>query len=634
MYPDRRHPLCSSGSLNAVRVAVAALLLVVASSGLVSCQKESPAGQIKDAFDSANGNGDGGNGGNAGDGDTGDAPLDTAVGGSGSGGSGGKTGGGSESGGDAGGGATSGGTDVAAGPGGGTTSGGSTAGPGGGATSGGSTAGTGGGTTSDTHGGTSGGARAGRDSDETDAVDEPPPPDLPVITANFSAPTGRFADDFGGALSATPGRSGMNQTTYDKLAALDLEYVRLWLMLNVVYNFETKQLNLGSPIMMNYFSKYSKVAKRFLVIISYGGGYNTLVRTGRWTEDEYNTAFYNLLMHYKRRFPKMELIEIDNEPNTGGFTPESYAETYVKACEIIAKVNAEIRAGRLPGPELQVGGPTLYKFDPVEANGWMRRFLDAYAANPSPEKRLDFITYHQYLSRERPRTEPVEINKASPARVTAERDLLRPLLSKHGLDPDIPVHVTEGGVFGGGQPEPPPDVDFHIKAASTLALAYFYAQQPGFTPYYWSVDAIDTNKVMFEKVPGGYASTGVERPFYNAALFLSQLPKTRYPVGDILDPRGTGVGAMAAAEGRRVAVLVWNYQFRDTVSHRFKLRLEDLPPAFSAGSTRLKIRAERAGHLKGPPIEERNAVQPGSTTLDLDLTLAPNEFVLVELTPE
>jgi len=450
-----------------------------------------------------------------------------------------------------------------------------------------------------------------------------------ILQADFAASQGNFNHQPGRALSATPGRSGLSDEEWQALKSLQCEYVRLWLMVQLVLNPETKKETFGDAVMANYFAKYSAITQKILVNFPFGKHYRELVAKGKWTEAEYADEMTKLLEYFKRHYPKIEFIEVDNEPNGGGEKPAEYYLTYSKACSVVAKINSKIAAGSLPGPALKVGGPTLYKMDVPECKKWLEPFLNAYLADPSPGKRLDFISYHQYLLREFPKLQDTEIFKDSPARVSGERAMIDAALKAHGL-PVVPFMITEGGLYAGEQPEPTPSREFFIKAAGQLALDYFYLNQNGIIPYRWTVDAIQPVKCMFTRDANG-KWTGEPRPFYHATHFETQLPAQRYASETLLDAKGMGVGTLAGGSPRKVAVLVWNYQWKNAAAKDFKLNLKNLPPIFQLKPVQVKVQAVRLTKDHGAPnLEKEEAIAP-ARDFSLPVHLGPNEFLFVEL---
>jgi hypothetical protein len=447
----------------------------------------------------------------------------------------------------------------------------------------------------------------------------PPPVSL---RADFSRPLGPFGHPPGRALSSTPGRAAFDDTTWQKLSDLELHQVRLWVFFDWVFDPATKQSTFEGNTNA-YFLKWSAHGDRLLVNANFAGAHQALVETGQWSEEEYTNAWAAFFVEYKKRFPKIESIEVDNEPTSIG----AYYPGYRVAYTVLHAVNARIDAGELPGPRLRIGGPTTYRFWP-ELIG---EFLDRFAADPSPVKQLDFVSYHQYLLRDDP-GQPEDVYKGFPSRIASERDRLDAMLAARGLPTGLPVLITEGGLFAGPQPEHPPMEDYFIKAAGQLAIDFFYLGQASMTPFRWTVDIREQNKALFVENDG--VSTGVPRPFYTVTLFETWLPETRYPSGSRLDAHGLGVASLAGGSSTRVAMLVWNYQWRGTESHRVIATLDDLPRAFSERPVRVRAYLLRRDHDRGDLPPAVDVLRAPASSYSQEIPLGPNEAAFLELTAE
>ena len=113
------------------------------------------------------------------------------------------------------------------------------------------------------------------------------------------------------------------------------------------------------------------------------------------------------IRHYKLRYPMMRYVEVFNEPDktwtpgpgeTPALTVADYYDWYKIAYSVVNEVNEELR----PSLPILVGGPVTYHFN----GGYMRGFLDKFAADPTPSKRLDFFSYHEYGRRSNPADGP------------------------------------------------------------------------------------------------------------------------------------------------------------------------------------------------------------------------------------
>ena len=98
-------------------------------------------------------------------------------------------------------------------------------------------------------------------------------------------------------------------------------------------------------------------------------------------------------MLYEVITPKIKYIEATNEPDYAneGVTPENYYQYYKIYYKAVNKVNADLN----PESPLLVGGPSISQFSLT----WLKPFLDAYVEDPSPDKRIDFISFHGYYTK-------------------------------------------------------------------------------------------------------------------------------------------------------------------------------------------------------------------------------------------
>jgi hypothetical protein len=102
----------------------------------------------------------------------------------------------------------------------------------------------------------------------------------------------------------------------------------------------------------------------------------------------------------KKRFPKIDYIEATNEPDWEFHGAQIYAHKepvlqpeqvypyYVPFYQAVNEVNKELS----PSAQIKIGGPALTGMTKT----WMTAFLDGYAADQNPDKRLDFISFHGY----------------------------------------------------------------------------------------------------------------------------------------------------------------------------------------------------------------------------------------------
>lgn len=273
---------------------------------------------------------------------------------------------------------------------------------------------------------------------------------------------------------------------------------------------------------------------------------------------------------YKRRYPMLEYVEIFNEldktwtPAPGedaAMTPAEYYSWYRFGYSIVNEINAELN----PTIPLKVGGPVGYKlnYDPVTKQGYLKDFLRLYKDDPSAGKRLDFISYHRYDL------------VANPATAATDKSIVRGLLTDVGLAPDIPVFVTEYGIFPGSRAYDTMQVDQLTQAAAMSALGTHYAQGGIDGALHWTFNhETQERKSMF--VDG---VDGAVLPYYNVVAMQSML-KTGLLRSTVstAPTAGRGVSALATTDGSGVAALVTNYQGpTGTASHDVTLAPGTLP---------------------------------------------------------
>lgn len=442
---------------------------------------------------------------------------------------------------------------------------------------------------------------------------------LNTVSVDLAAPTGQFPYGLGRQLSAIPRNWNYGPDTYANLEALRLQRARVWLRFTYSWDLET-----GTPAYANeydYLDTYH--ARAGSILVNWRSDYDPLVTGGSWSAGQLFTATRDMLAHYKQRYPKIEHIEVENEEIWHPDDAPPYYEKYRHMYRVVNAVNAM----GLPGPPLQVGGPALDIF-----SEWrLGAFLDVYRDDPRPDKRLDFVSYHQYLinTGEGDWT----VTKRRPAMVADERIRLDALLGARGLPP-VPAMITEIGVFPGTRESTLGfHADLHIQAAGVASLHYFYAGQPGMVPFDWTIwHPENSRKDLFVD-----RAVGVPRPYYNALRALSMLPADRFPASsDILTPEGIGVYGLAGAEAGRVAVMTWNYQWTRPGTYDSRIVIRNFPPAYRTSNvlvTRYRIPNDvHAGDLL---MVEQFVIRPrtAGTYYAQTLPMRPNELRLLVLTP-
>jgi hypothetical protein len=436
------------------------------------------------------------------------------------------------------------------------------------------------------------------------------------VSVDLSRSVGPFSYEPGRQLSATPKSWRFGAPTYDKLKRLRLARTRVWIRFTDAYDVTSRTPRYSA--LDDYLRAYHDISGQ--LVVDWLSMYDPLVTSKRMTEDELFGAERDMLAYYKRKFPKIGYLESENEPAS----ITAYYPQYRLAYRLANAVNGM----RLPGPPIRVGGPTLDTFSQAR----LSQFLDLYQADRSGEKRLDFISYHQYLINT---DGEWHTDKDNPAVVGTERRRVDALLARRDLA-SVPILVTETGMFPAGRESNPQlglDVDLHIQAAGLTAMHYYYAGQRDVIPFDWTVDHPDNDrKDLFADL-----EHGVARPYYNATLMASMLPATRFQAStSSLSSRGIGTYAMAGADPDRVAVMTWNYQWTYGTAYESRITLKELPERFRSQNIRVECYRIAADVHSGDLAMVQKFVigpRPDGFWIGPPQPLGPNELRLMVLTP-
>jgi len=435
------------------------------------------------------------------------------------------------------------------------------------------------------------------------------------ISADFSVAQGTFAFSTGRYLTSVPDQgAGFGSQTLQHLKLLNLVVGRVWVEFSQAY-----QLNLMLPnyqFFYPYLDAWSGLATSLL--LNWRTDYDSLVTGGGWSEQNLLTAETAMLVNYKTRYPTIQWIECENEPM-------DIATYYVKYRFVYRMVNAVNSMG-LPGPALKVGGPTVNFFD----ESAIGTFLDSYVADSDPSKRLDFVSYHQYLFGTN--TDPYA-NKDYPAMVSGERAGLDALLTARKLDVQTPAYITETGVFPSDQQSALGfNADLHIQAAALAALQFFYLNQNRLYPFHWTVvHPTNPRKSMFTS-----EAQGVPLAYYQMQQMETMLPGTRFASTTVLSDRGLGIGSLAGGTSGQVALMTWNYQWVNQKSLDAVLVLKNLPVAFQTRQVLVEYYRIPVNRDSGELLKtDTSVIAPlVGGSYQVSVQYEPNEVDLVVLTAQ
>jgi hypothetical protein len=354
-----------------------------------------------------------------------------------------------------------------------------------------------------------------------------------------------------------------------------------------IYDLATDTYNFSNYDV--YFSDTSQMADALLVNIKAEGVIPVLK-----SPEQVKPIVKNIIKHLKQNHPKIKYIEALNEPDDpqsnrykGLVTPDTVYSYYKAFSDAVYEVNAELN----PEVPLQVGGPAIMRLD----MDWIGKFLDGYKNDPSPKKKLDFISYHGYF---------VGPNftgfvKEDPSMVDNQRSQIDAALSSRGLSTDIPSFITETGIYPGPLSDVPNanggvQPDQLRQAAGLASLHYWYMNSSKNYAFQWELrhpdnarkDALvsrDRYNVKLSNIPSDKFT-----PYGNMMVMLSKMKATRISATSDSIVKGKGVYSIASKDDTGVSLMVWNYQGKDSQNYNTSIHLSQLPAIFSGKHIRVK----------------------------------------------
>lgn len=348
-----------------------------------------------------------------------------------------------------------------------------------------------------------------------------------------------------------------------------------------------------------------------------------------------------ILTDLKSKFPKLRYIEVMNEPDFGPeyvnrVSPSGYYRYYKVVYEAINNTNAKLKSS-IP---LEVGGPAIAKFDLK----WITAFLDDFKKDPSPNKKLDFVSWHAYFEMA---DSAYAFLKDNPSLVKDQRKLFEAELTKRGLNKSIPAFITEMGIYPGPLFDQQGSMrNDHLRQAAGLAsVQYWFLESDHIYPFNWvmrhHVEGRKDQLVTRDEFGDTLKIHGKLTPYGNTLVMFSKLKANRLrataytPVS-----AGKGIYTLASADPSGMAAMVWNFQSVNNTGYKVQVNFTNLPPAYKNKNVRVKtykIDSKNSNYHAG--LENANlqlvedkvlkATQSYSTSLFLD----PNTLQLFVLEP-
>lgn len=367
------------------------------------------------------------------------------------------------------------------------------------------------------------------------------------------------------------------------------------------------------------------------------------VRDYGYTPAQIKPIIKTIMRDLKKQFPRIKYIEAFNEPdhNLGKvLKPEELYDHYRVYYEAVNEINQELD----PEVPLQIGGPAFMQYN----EPWMRAFLDRYTADTSPDKRLDFLSWHAYGefpegdgNREGPRA--YHFYKGNPSEIANQREKLEAELRSRGLDENIPAFITELGIYPGPSfdHEDDPKPDYLIGAAGVTSLLYWFMEQDHMVPFNWVLRHYKEERkdqLITRAGEGKAVPTGILTPYGNALLMMSKLKDERVAARSDTLAEGKGVYSIASKDDSGAAVMIWNYQHTGSQAYEVTVDMENLPASLRGGKVRqrmFRIDAETSNYWADP--ERANLQQVSESVIEpgkehsVAVDLSPNALHLVVL---
>ncbi|HEX6532961.1 MAG TPA: hypothetical protein VF041_00105 [Gemmatimonadaceae bacterium] len=419
------------------------------------------------------------------------------------------------------------------------------------------------------------------------------------------------------------------EATRSYLRSLDEDIVRTWIQTRYVYNngdidynYEFAGSHVGAEDALAF---YASTSKSILIALS---AYNP---TSQWSMPE-GTALDDFLaqtlIHYKSRYPNIRYIQVGNEPDANDETMATYYPIYQHYYRAVNAANAALH---LTGDDRILIGNGAFTSNVPNMLEYADPFFAAFAADPDTAKKLDFFSFHSYGETNR----PLELLTAR-QRIDAE-------MQSHGLAP-VPVFVTEYGMFGGSKlPARFTKADLVTMQPAAQLTKAFYLYEGGITDVFdWAIfHASLPMKSQLSDV-----QTAIPYPYGNALLLahkVSALGTRIAATSDAIDDQGLGTHVLASMHpGQGIAVLVWNYNWRNTPPETpFDVLVKHIPHS-AVGGEKMRVTTyvidSRTNNYYTDPSQ--TTLQPTSTeamdysdAVRIPLRLERESVALIEITP-
>ena len=332
--------------------------------------------------------------------------------------------------------------------------------------------------------------------------------------------------------------------------------MRSWLTLNDMWDYKTGEVNYDFPVgwgfnlwttYYDYMDRFSEISEDVLLNIR---GNHELVKSGAISMAKWKEVCKGAIKHYKSRYPNIRYIEALNEysgKHFGDLKNDEYYPFYKCFYQIVNEINQELK----PEIPLLVGGPCIMGGSLDEEGESTKRtklksFLKNFKEDTSEDKKLDFLSYHQYND-----------TKLNPSTALTHEALIDSWLVENGLSANIPIFIDEMGCFPGSRHLGCVEEDLFVTACNIASLMYYYEQQPDMYGFHWVIQH-KTNERKNQILDD------LRWTPYGISMLMSALHKD-----DKLESEsdalveGQGVYAVASGDENEAILQVWNYQWEN-----------------------------------------------------------------------
>lgn len=474
-----------------------------------------------------------------------------------------------------------------------------------------------------------------------EANDNQPPAANAKVTVDFQSSRGpRLHAERVNNLSRArtfPGQRDADIQFYNE-QGLHGHIYRVWVDTQLIHDQATGSYNYEG--INDYLADVSRLSDNLLVVMDT----RVQIRDHKWSPAQIKPVVRTITRELKQRFPNIKYIEAFNEPDHNlakVLKPERLYDFYRVYYEAVNEINRELR----PRVPLEIGGPAFMMYN----EAWLRAFLDSYKADPSPDKRLDFISYHAYGAfppgdgdKQGPRA--FHFYKGDPSEISDQRTRLEEELRTRGLDVNVPSFITELGIYPGPSFDNPKDPrpDYLIQAAGVPSLLYWFMEQPRVMPFNWVLRHFSEERkdqLLTRAGEGKAVPTGIFTPYGNALLMMSKLKDERVTVRSDTLTKGKGIYAVATKDETGAALMLWNYQHTGTQAYRAVIEMGQLPANLRDKSLRERMFRidDRLSNYWGDParanlqqVSERVIRAGAQHSVAIDLTANALQLIVLE----